>query len=144
MMNFLPLIISLLTHFTPEKKREDVYKKLILNIMGCVFLAAGGVLGFVALSKYLSHHWGKMEALVIMCVLFLIISFISFWVGLTLKSRKSTAPDHFTNFVQAISHPSHQKFMKNLSSNITPKVIVGVLASVFVVSYFIHHETKKD
>ncbi len=144
MMNFLPLIASLLTQFMPEKKREKILHRIIVSILGSIFLITSVILGFLVLYQHLKSLNGEIYALFSLCILFLIIGSGAFIVGMYLKPKKVSSPDYFSNLLKAFSNPAHQDLSKKLFSVISPKMLIGIVASIAVISLFSHREKQRD
>jgi hypothetical protein len=139
-------LITLLSSFIPHLflGRQTVsYSRLIMNILASFFLIAGSGLSCVALYHYLTFYWGETFSLWGLCIIFFILGFILYGVGCFLKPKKNPSSEIMLKLEETLDQFPSYDLIKKVCSVIPPKALVGLFATVAIITY-VTRSDKKD
>lgn len=142
MKDLVTLLSSLISHFFMRKQTVS-YSRLITNILASLFLIAGSGLSCIALYHYLAFYWGETFSLWGLCIVFFILSFILYGVGRFLKPKKNPASEIILQLEETLDQFPSYDLIKKVCSVIPPKALMGLFATVALITYVTRSE-KKD
>lgn len=138
MKDIMELLSRLLfTDFNPiSMLKGPVLIRILLNLAAFFTLIFGYVLGCKVLYHYLIPYWGEPVALLVICGVLLVTSFLLFIVAWFLKPKPVPAMNFVSELEKTLGDLPTKEIIKKVASMVSPKTVATVFVLATAASYF--------